>query len=240
VVYVGRLIAAKGAPMAVVAFPEVLARVPEARLIVAGTGGLREPLEALVWALSEGEGDLAREIARMGSALEGGSMEEGPFEHVLAYFDRLAERGEWEGFLARAREHLTPEHVVFTGFMDHAPLSQLYAVADVGVFPSVVKEASPLVVPEAAASGTLPIGTDHAGMGDSLRTLGEALPEDARRLLTVRTDPEHAVTDMVEHVSEALRQPGRWTSALREAAVARYDWQTIATRLAETLADLER
>jgi glycosyltransferase involved in cell wall biosynthesis len=129
---------------------------------------------------------------------------------------------------------------VFTGFMDHAPLSQLYAVADVGVFPSVVKEASPLVVPEAAASGTLPIGTDHAGMGDSLRTLGETLPEDARRLLTVRTAPEHAVADMVEHVTEALRQPGRWTSALREAAVARYDWQTIATRLAETLADLER
>jgi len=239
VVYVGRLIGAKGAPMPVVAFPEVLARVPEARLIVAGTGGLREPLEALVWALANGEGDLAREIARMGHALEGGSMEAGPFEHVVAYFDRLEARGEWEGYLAHAREHLTPEHVVFTGFMDHGPLSQLYAVADVGVFPSVVKEASPLVVPEAAASGTFPIGTDHAGMGDSLRTLAEALPEDARRLLTVRTAPEHAVADMVEHVTEALHEPGRWTAALREAAVTRYDWQTIAARLAEALTTMD-
>jgi glycosyltransferase involved in cell wall biosynthesis len=241
VAYVGRLIAAKGAPMVVAAFPEILARVPEARLIIGGTGGLREVMEALTWALSHGEGDLARRIVAMASELEGGGKAGETLEHVEAYFDRLRSQGEWDAFLQRAAANLTLEHVVFTGFMDHAPLSQLYAIADVGLFPSVVREASPLVVPEAAASGTLPIGTDYGGMGDSLRTLGASLPADAQRLLTVRMDPEHAVSDLVENTVAALQAgPGRWSDDLRRAAVERYDWQTIATNLADTLQSLRR
>ena len=55
VLYVGRLIAAKGVPSVVMAFPEVVRRHPEARLLVAGTGGLREAMEALVGALAEGQ-----------------------------------------------------------------------------------------------------------------------------------------------------------------------------------------
>jgi len=237
VLYVGRLIAEKGFPAAVFAFPEVLARRPDARLVVAGTGGLREAMEAAVWALAHGRRRLVRQIVRLGTALQGDA-EPAPFALAAAYLDRLEAAGELDGFFERAERNLRPEHVVFTGFLDHGPLGQLYAVADVGVFPSVVREASPLVIPEAAASGTLPVGTDYGGMGDSLRTLGEALPAEARALLTVRYDPAHAVADLVENVSAALEEPGRFAQALREAAVARYDWRAIAGRLAETLAAL--
>lgn len=237
VLYVGRLIAEKGFPAAVVAFPEVLAQRPDARLVVAGTGGLREAMEAYVWALANGHRRLARQIVRLGTALQGEAEPE-PFPLAAAYLDRLDAEGALDGYFERAEQHLRPEHVVFTGFLDHGPLGQLYAAADVGIFPSVVREASPLVIPEAAASGTLPVGTDYGGMGDSLRTLGEALPAEARALLTVRYDPEHAVADIVENVSAALEEPGRYAQALREAAVARYDWRAIAGQLADTLAAL--
>lgn len=237
VVYVGRLIAAKGAPIVVAAFARILQTVPDARLVIAGTGGLREPMEALVWALASGEAGLAREIARLGSALEG-YPDPQPFAHLEDFFDRLDREDGWQDYLAAARRMAEPGRVVFTGFMDHGPLSQLYAIADVGLFPSVVKEASPLVVPESAASGTLPIGTDHAGMLDSLTTLGASLPEEARALLTARLAPEHTVTDFADHAAEALRQRGRWTQDLRRAAVERYDWRNIAARLAAVLDEM--
>jgi glycosyltransferase involved in cell wall biosynthesis len=237
VVYVGRLIAAKGAPIVVAAFARILESIPDARLVIAGTGGLREPMEALVWALASGEARLAREIARLGTALEGYA-DPAPFAHLEAFFDRLDREDGWPAYLEAAKLMAEPGRVVFTGFMDHGPLSQLYAIADVGLFPSVVKEASPLVVPESAASGTLPIGTDHAGMLDSLTTLGASLPEDARALLTARLAPEHTVTDFAAHAAEALRQRGRWTQDLRRAAVERYDWRTIAARLAAVLDEM--
>ena len=52
-VFVGRLIAAKGMPALMMAFPRVAAAHPGARLLVAGTGGLREALEALAYALAK-------------------------------------------------------------------------------------------------------------------------------------------------------------------------------------------
>ncbi len=54
-VYVGRLIAAKGPADLILALPLVAERHPEAVALVAGTGGLREGLEALAWALASGE-----------------------------------------------------------------------------------------------------------------------------------------------------------------------------------------
>ncbi|MDX1418796.1 MAG: glycosyltransferase family 4 protein [Rubricoccaceae bacterium] len=236
--YVGRLIAAKGLPTFVAAIPEVAARVPEARFVIAGTGGLREAMEALVWAFAHGEVALARRIVAAGAALDDAGARPEPFPHAAAYLDRLEAEGRLDALFERAAQQLRTEHVVFTGFLDHGPLSELYAVADVGVFPSVVREASPLVVPEAAASGTLPIGTDHGGMGDSLRTLAAELPEAARDLVLLRAEPEHTVADLVERMTTALQEPGRYAEPLRAAAVARYDWRSIAARLAESLAAL--
>ncbi|CAN5594502.1 hypothetical protein BH23BAC4_BH23BAC4_00980 [soil metagenome] len=237
VTYVGRLIAAKGADLAVAAFPLILRDVPDARLIIAGTGALREALEALTWALAHGHADLARRIARVAARLEDDSHGKS-LEHLQAFFARLDREDGWDEYLTAARGMADPNRVTFTGFVDHGPLSQLYSIADVGLFPSVVKEASPLVVPECAASGTLPIGTNHAGMGDSLRTLGASLPEEARRLLEARFDPEHTVHDLAANAVEALKNRGRWTESLRTAALERYDWRTIAQRLAGILDEL--
>src|SRR5690606_1501553 len=80
--YVGRLIAAKGLPTFIAALPEVTARVPGARFVVAGTGGLREAMEVLVWALAHGEGGLARRIVDEGMALEDEQAAPQPFPHA--------------------------------------------------------------------------------------------------------------------------------------------------------------
>jgi len=236
VVYVGRLIAAKGPADLILALPLVADRHPDVRALVAGTGGLREGLEALVWALAEGRGDLVRRLVRLGGALEGGGgLDADPFFAGQAFLDRLDAEGAFDDYVATARRALTPESVVFTGFLDHDALGPLYGLADAGAFPSVVREASPLVVPESAAAGVLPVGPDVGGMGDSLRTLAEGLPEAARPLLTTRPDAEHRIPDLAGRLVAALDAPRQYAPDLRREAEARFDWRAIAERLAGEL-----
>lgn len=236
VTFVGRLIAAKGVPALVMAFPLVAERHPEARLLVAGTGGLREAMEALAWALAHGRGDLVRQIVRLGGALEGeGGLDAEPFFAAQAFVDALDEEGAFDAYIRSASAALDPDWAVFTGFLDHAALGPLYGLADAGAFPSVVREASPLVVPESAAAGVMPVGPDIGGMGDSLRTLGEGLPEEARGLLLIRPEAEHRVRDLGARLADALDEPRRFAPDLRREAEARFDWRAIATRLADAL-----
>ncbi len=241
VVYVGRLIAAKGPADLVLALPLVADRHPDVRALVAGTGGLREGLEALVWALSEGRGDLVRRLVRLGGALEGGGgLDADPFFAGQAFLEGLDADGAFDDYVATARRVLTPESVVFTGFLDHDALGPLYGLADAGAFPSVVREASPLVVPESAAAGVLPVGPDVGGMGDSLRTLAEGLPEAARPLLTTRPDAAHRIPDLADRLIAALDAPRRYAADLRREAEARFDWRAIAERLAGELRAMGR
>ena len=236
VVYVGRLIAAKGPADLVLAFPQVAARHPEAVLLVAGTGGLREGLEALVWALSEGKGELVRQLVRLGGALEGGGgLDADPFYGGQGLLDGM-DPAAFDAWIETAQASMTPASVVFTGFLDHDALGPLYGLADAGSFPSVVREASPLVVPESAAAGVLPVGPDIGGMGDSLRTLAQGLPESARPLLLARPHAEHRVSDLSDRLGRALDQPRRYAADLRREAEARFDWRAIADTLAGELA----
>ena len=236
VVYVGRLIAAKGPADLVLALPLVLEEHPEAVALVAGTGGLREGLEALVWALSEGRGDMVKQLVRLGGALEGaGGLDAEPLFAGQVFLDGLEAEGRFDDYIATASRALTPSSVVFTGFLDHDALGPLYGLADAGAFPSVVREASPLVVPESAAAGVLPVGPNVGGMGDSLTTLAEGLPDAARPLLTTRPDAAHRIPDLADRLVSALRSPRRYAADLRREAEARFDWRAISERLADEL-----
>jgi len=235
-VYVGRLIAAKGPADLVLALPLVADRHPHAVALIAGTGGLREGLEALVWALSAGQGDLVRQLVRLGGALEGGGgLDADPFFAGQAFVDGLDAEGAFDAYIATAQRVLTPASVVFTGYLDHDALGPLYGLADAGAFPSVVREASPLVVPESAAAGVLPVGPDIGGMGDSLRTLAAGLPEAARPLLTTRPEAAHRIPDLADRLTAALAEPRRFAADLRREAEARFDWRAIAETLAAEL-----
>lgn len=233
ITFVGKIIGYKGLASIVAAFPEIAARRPRARLLIAGRGNLREGLEALVWALGHGKRSLVKNLVAWGGALEGESAQ--PFDRVAAYMDRLDSEGRLDEYFELAREHAHPDKIVFTGYMEHHLLCHLFPCCDVAIFPSIVKEAAPLVVPEAMASGCFPIGTDFAGMGASLDVASEAVPEDVGRLMRLRPESEHTVIDVVEHVARALAVADAHREALRALAVRKYDWRSVAGRLAEEL-----
>jgi glycosyltransferase involved in cell wall biosynthesis len=239
ILFVGRLIASKGAHAMIAAMPEILAAEPRARLVVVGHGPLREPLEAMLWALDGGKRVLLDNIARWGKYLEG-AREPEPLVHLQAHLATLEARGELARTLEAARKLHVSDRVLFTGYLTHEELRWLYPCCEVAVFPSIVAEAGPLVFLEALASGVFPLGIDIAGMAASIAQVSSALPPEAARLMKLRPEPEHTVSDIVQGTLGALALDRRHAGDLRRVAALRYDWSAVGETLRDTLRGLPR
>lgn len=235
VTFVGRLIPAKGVGALVAAFPLILEQHPDTRLVLVGTGWLREYLEAFLLALQRGDGDRAGSLLLWADERP----QEGARPYATAFLEALRRDGVYDRYVATAARVLRPDRVLFTGFLEHHLLAHVFPLADVAVFPSAVAEASPLVIPEAAACGCLPMGTHFAGMRYSIDSLAARLPDELHSLMRLRPDPEHTVRDIVANVNAALHAGSLAGDALRRAAVEEYDWRSIAGVLARAIHDLQ-
>jgi glycosyltransferase involved in cell wall biosynthesis len=239
--YVGRLISAKGVQEVVAALPLILERVPRLRLFVVGHGPLREPLEAMLWALEHGDRALFGEIVARGRALEGDPEGEGggqSLTKVARFVEALEADGALDAYLEAARRHVRRDRVIFTGYLTHRELRHLFPCCDAAVFPSVVKEAGPLVFLEALASGAFPLGTYFGGMKASIDAVAEVLPPDAAEAMKLDPAAERTVADIVRHVPRALEMGERHKEALFRLARERFDWSSVGETLMEEMKEL--
>jgi glycosyltransferase involved in cell wall biosynthesis len=235
--FVGKLIGFKGIQSVIAAFPAILERAPDARLVVTGRGPLREAMEALVWALANGHSKLARNIASWGGELEGEPSQ--PFEAVHRFFEKREDEGTLDGYFKAAERHLTTDHVVFAGYLDHQALRHLYPCQDVAIFPSMVSEAGPMVLVEALASGSYPMGSNHSGIKYNLDIATEMLPADDAGPMRLGPEPGAVVEDIIANTPRALALRGKYRAELRQAAVEKYSWVRIAEDLARELQEMD-
>jgi glycosyltransferase involved in cell wall biosynthesis len=235
-VFIGRLIAAKGVHAVIGALPFVLAQAPRARLLVVGHGPLREPLEALVHALTQGDRARAAEALECARALD--TAEPEYVDALRSFWDDLERTGRADAYWDAARRYVSSDTVLFTGYLSHREMSQLLPCCDVAIFPSLVVESGPLVFLEALASGVFPIGTYFGGMKVKIdRLTPELQPEDAPAL-RVRSDPRVLVGDIADAAAAALPLGRRYRHVLRRVAEEQYDWRPIAVRLARILTEV--
>ena len=180
--YAGKLIVSKGVDLLLAAWPLVVARVPEARLVVVGFGTYRQALGRFVDAL--GRRDLAtlHEIAARGRELEGGPP--GELKHLRSFLESDSAGEAWlrAAPAAAARIH-------FTGRIEHHDLPSLLPVCEAQVMPSTFPEAFGMVAVEAAACGALPLSAGHSGMAEVTAALAPALPDNLRPLLSFDIGP---------------------------------------------------
>lgn len=234
VAFVGRFLGHKGVADLVAALPAILAERPDARLVLAGGGPLREVLEALLVALSRGHRRLVRNLLAWGDELEG--QQSRPMARVELFLDDLEQRGELDAWFETAEEHVDLDRVLFTGFLEHDLLQYLLPCCDVGVFPSHVPEAGPLVAVEAMASGCFPAGTYQAGMASILDAARDSgLPEEAVDLARISPRAAHSVADIARKVPRLLAVAPRHREALRRVAEERFDWRSVAAAVASNL-----
>jgi glycosyltransferase involved in cell wall biosynthesis len=231
VVFVGKLIASKGAELLLAAWPLVLAREPAARLLIVGFGGFRAGLETLAAQLAAGDLDAAR-------ATRGEDGLQLPW--LAAFVDGL--EGEAAGAYRAAARGLA-DRVAFAGRLDHGELVDVLPAAEAMAVTSTFPEAFGMVAAEAAACGALPVVARHSGLGEVARTLAAAVPEPARAWLTFEVGPG-AVGELADGLSGWLAAPEDLRAATREAIVGatreRYSWEGVArTVIAAAQGELE-
>jgi glycosyltransferase involved in cell wall biosynthesis len=223
--FVGKLIVSKGPDLLLAAWPLILMRNPQARLVMVGFGTYREGLELLIRALERADEQLLLRIIRYGRALEGGERHQ--LTYLKAFFDSLNNRSE--RYLAAARK--MRESIVFTGRLEHGVLARLMPAAECVLMPSMFPEAFGMVAAEAAASGALPISAAHSGLAEVTAVLARGVSKQVAPLLSFERGMQsvQGIADSVNgwlDLDERTRDEAR--AKLAETAHARFSWERVA------------
>jgi glycosyltransferase involved in cell wall biosynthesis len=228
VAFVGKLIVSNGVDLLLAAWPLVLERVPQARLVIVGFGAYRPGVERLTAELAAGHLDRAREIALAGRSLETRTPVPQPLRHLLAFLERLG--GEERAHYVSAARGLN-ERVVFTGRLDHDELAEILPACEALVVPSTFPESFGMVAAEAAACGVLPISAAHSGLAEVSRALAASVPEEAAAWLAFPLD-DNAVGAIAGHLVSWLQADSRLRTHTREGLVEtvreRWSWEGVA------------
>jgi glycosyltransferase involved in cell wall biosynthesis len=225
--YTGKLIVSKGVDLLFAAWPLVVARVPDARLLVIGFGMYRDALGGFVDALRRADVEALREIAARGRELEGGPP--GELKYLNAFLDTVDD--DW---LRAAPD--AAERIHFTGRLEHDDLPDLLPAVEAQVMPSTFPESFGMVAAEAAACGALPLSANHSGMAEVTATLAPALPEELRSLMSFEVGPG-AVREIAEKLVAWLtldpEERERARDALAADAARQYSWESVAEGVIE-------
>jgi glycosyltransferase involved in cell wall biosynthesis len=225
VCFVGKLIVSKGVDLLLAAWPLVLAREPNARLVVVGFGTYREGLELLLRGLERDDERLLMHVCRYGRELEGGPRDQ--LTYLRTFLESL--RGRHERYFAAAKK--MRQTIAFTGRLEHGELARVLPAAEAVVVPSMFPEAFGMVAAEAAASGALPVCAGHSGLAEVATVLGEGLSPQVRQLLTFERGMR-AVDGIALALNDWLEMDDRVRRGARDALVrtsaSHFSWESVA------------
>eukprot|EP00792_Barthelona_sp_PAP020_P000921 TRINITY_DN1155_c0_g1_i1.p1 TRINITY_DN1155_c0_g1~~TRINITY_DN1155_c0_g1_i1.p1 ORF type:complete len:539 (+),score=100.42 TRINITY_DN1155_c0_g1_i1:533-2149(+) len=226
IIFVGRLIQGKGVHFLLMAFPLIFKVHKEATLSFVGSGPLRVKLEFILrcWKLNNRTA----------------------FETILLSEDFKDVKLWWNSKCIEYRDeywsqaHQCAANVDFMGYIPHKYLRYLYSLSKIAVFPSVVKEAGPLVFLEAQAVGVPSIGINHGGAELFLNTLQNEtelaeLAEKCRipllSILQINEYIDLIAEKSIESMNYISQYPNS-TAKMRDIVLQKHDWNTISKYLA--------
>lgn len=96
-----------------------------------------------------------------------------------------------------------------------------------------------MVLVEALASGSYPMGSNHSGIKYNLDVATEKLPGDDASPMRLGPEPGAIVGDIIANTPRALALQGKFRRELRQAAVEKYSWTRIAEDLARELQEMD-
>ena len=83
-------------------------------------------MEIFLWALEKDERELVKKIVTWGKSLEGNLDGMASFEDILAFYNQLEKNNELNSYHEKAHKYLSPDKVIFTGYLGHEELRYLY------------------------------------------------------------------------------------------------------------------
>lgn len=181
----GRLISEKGVQDLLVIAPSLIKRNPNLKIIIAGEGPDRELFKKLISLLQSGrDKELHEKIAKNEM-----------FRFVRQFLRANPNHVKENSSFAWA------ENVIFAGYLKHPALRCLLALSDVALFPSIVKEAYPLALMEAMATGTIPLVSNTAGLQNGLDRLIDLFGSEYVDRLRIPMEEEKRIQAILDQVA---------------------------------------
>lgn len=226
--FFGRLIVGKGIHNFAVAVIPLLAKYPNLKVLIIGAGPMREWCEWIIHAGSNGNVEMLKALIDWGRK---NFRENDDFWNPLNHFfsTHIEEFHEYKFDASR---------VIFTGFLDHTYLAPLLSLTEIACFPSLVPESFGLVLVEAAACGVIPVASYFSGFKEILDQFKEFLPSSVFPLLTLPISGPELVPRLIENISRLIKDQPPIMTQLREAAIRKFSWESVATKLEKVYLEL--
>ncbi|XP_032230360.1 uncharacterized protein LOC116613958 [Nematostella vectensis] len=227
--YFGNFLDTKGVGELLTAFPRILDKVPEARLVLVGFGRYREHLEGMLKALKDGDLEAFKAYGSAGKFLDFP-------ENLQDYFRQLKPDEQ--------------DRVTITGFQEHNQLKDLLPLASISVLGAKAAEAFGMVTIEAMAAGVLPLCHDHSGLSEVLEVVRQVTPDlEAMMRLPVRPGGAKGTADgacLIEQLPEKVEAARKFlyphgleksdtrdriSAQLRDIAVSNFSWDFICDQI---------
>lgn len=225
--FFGKFQETKGVGEILMAFPSILEKIPEARLLLIGYGGNREHLEGMLKALVQGN-----------------------FEAFIAY----ATAGDFVDIPSNAKKMfrgIPPGRVTMTGLLEHAQLKEILPICSLSITGSKALESFGMVSVEAMSAGVLPLCHDHTGISDVIEAVKE-VDADLAEIMRIQiraggknvADGAYLIETLPDKVLSALHflYPNGFTdhskrrevsAKLRDIAMAKFSWDVISKKILE-------
>ncbi|XP_020905668.2 uncharacterized protein LOC110243861 [Exaiptasia diaphana] len=229
--YFGNFLDTKGVGELLTAFPSILDRVPEARLLLIGFGRYREHLEGMLRSLREGNVEAFKAYANAGKFVD-------LPDDLDRYFRQL--------------RPVEQNRVTITGYQQHAQLKEILPLASLSIVGAKATEAFGMVTVEAMSAGVLPLCHNHSGLAEVLDVVREEDPDMEKRMrLDARPGGSRGTADgafLIQHLPEKVHaalkflypkgfhdyEKRREVSArLREVAISQFSWGDLCKKISD-------
>jgi len=218
----GRLIIGKGIHVFLGSIIPLLSHYPDLKVLIVGAGPMREWSEWFVHAGSVGNLEMLKALIGWPRTNFNGK------KHLwepLTQFITSQEAIKFQSY------RFNPSRVIFTGFLEHADLAPLLALAEWACFPSLVPESFGLVLVEAASCGVIPIASYFSGFKEILDQFKDFLPNSVFPLLTLPISSVEVIPRLIEKLSKLIKKKPQISSHLREVTVQKYSWERTSVEL---------
>ncbi|MCX7831618.1 MAG: glycosyltransferase family 4 protein [Actinobacteria bacterium] len=235
ILFAGKYLWTKGIPCLLFAMPYVWKEFCDANLIIVGYGSSRGFLEKLRIELSSGNLEGAARMVLSHKELDPGSKEEVLYDVPVVFSKKLLEERFRLDYLSLTDFGKFRTQIRFFGYLDHLRLAPLMSAADVFVAPSIFKESFGLVLVEASASGTIPIGSCHSGFKDILTGISDEF-ESLSEICVELNDNfiENLASSIINSIKVKKTHP-RLKQELYSWTKNNYSWESSARKLIKLL-----
>lgn len=239
--YYGKYLWTKGIHNLILAFPFILQKNPNAKLVLVGFGTSRGYLEAMVGSLDLGDSQKLKYLLTNPQDFQS-HVENGTELYSSYILDLLGDEKRSKAYFKSTIGKFA-DKVIFTGFMDHSLLKNLIPCADIAIAPSIFPEAFGLVGVEALACGVFPVQPYHSGFKsviDSYSALFE-LNDNYHSLNRLWLDETlvqniaiHINTILLSYKTEGSELKEKVKATARKICVDHYSWYSVALKFLST------